>query len=75
MLKAKGKGQQRMRRLDSITDSVNRNLSKLPEIREDRGAWSATVYGVAKSWVQLSDCIAATVTAGISSSYFISSYF
>ena len=37
------RGQQRMRWLDSITDSVDMNLSKLQEIVEDRGAWHATV--------------------------------
>ena len=38
-----------MRWLDSITDSNNTNWSKLQEIVEDRGAWDATVHGVAKS--------------------------
>ena len=38
-----------MRWLDSITDSVNMNLSKLWEIVEDRGAWRASVHVVAKS--------------------------
>ena len=38
-----------MRLLDSITDSKNTNWSKLQEIVEDRGAWDATVHGVAKS--------------------------
>ena len=41
-------GQQRMRQLDSITDSMDMNLSKLPEIVEDRGAWCAAVHGVSK---------------------------
>ena len=48
-------GQQRMRWLDSITNTVNMNLSSLREITEDRGAWSATVHGVAKSQTQLSN--------------------
>ena len=39
-----------MRRLDSVTDAVDVNLSKLWDIVEDRGAWHATVHGVAKSW-------------------------
>jgi len=37
------RGWQRMRELDSITDSMNRNLRKIQEILEDRGAWSAAV--------------------------------
>ena len=43
--------QQRMRWLDSITDSVDMNLSKLCEIMEDRGAWHGAVHGVTKSWM------------------------
>ena len=46
---------QRMRWLDSITYSMNVNLSKLLEIVEDRGDWHAAVLGVTKSWTQLSD--------------------
>ena len=48
---------QRMRWLDSITDSMDMNLSKLQEIVEDRGVWHASVYGVAKGWTWLSDWI------------------
>ena len=40
---------QRMRWLDSITDSMDMNLSKLREMVKDRGAWHATVHGVAKN--------------------------
>ena len=40
------RGQQRMKSLDSITDSVDRNLSKLQKIVEDREAWCAAVHGV-----------------------------
>ena len=40
---------QRKRWLDSITDSIDMNLSKFQEIVEDRGAWHATVHGVTKS--------------------------
>ena len=47
--------QQKMRWLNSITDSMNMNLSKLRETVEDRGACWATVHGVAKSWTQLND--------------------
>ena len=49
------RGRQRMRWLDSTTDSMAMNLSKLWEIVRDRGAWHATVPGVAKSQTQLSD--------------------
>ena len=51
----KRRGWQGMRWLDSNTDSMNMNLSKVWEILKDRGARQATVHGVAKSWTQLSD--------------------
>ena len=50
--KSKGKrrrGQQRISWLDSITNSMDMNLSKFSEIVEDRGAWYAAVHGVAKN--------------------------
>ena len=47
--------QQRMRWLDTITESIDMNLNKLQEIVKDRGTWCASVHGVAKSRKQLSD--------------------
>ena len=47
--------QQRMRWLDSITDSMDMNLSKLQKVVEDMGAWHAVVHGVTKSQTQLSN--------------------
>ena len=49
------RGQQKMRWLDRITDSVDMNLSKLREIVKDREDWHNSVHGVAKSWTGFSN--------------------
>ena len=51
----KRRGQQRIRWLEGITDSVDMSLSKLREMVKDREAWHAAVYGVTKGQTQLSD--------------------
>ena len=48
-------GKQSMRWLDRITDSIDMNLSKLPEIVKDKTAWRTAVHGIIKSQTQLSD--------------------
>ena len=48
-------GQQDTRWFDSITNSVDKNLSKLQELVQDREAWRATVHEVTKNWTQLND--------------------
>ena len=49
------RGQQRMRWLDNITNSLNMDLSKLQEIVKDKEAWHAVAHGVTKNQTQLSD--------------------
>ena len=54
-IEGKRRGWQRMRWLDTITDLMDMNLSKLQEIVKDREAWCVAVHAVTKSWTQLSD--------------------
>ena len=64
------RGWQKMRWLDSITDSMNMNMNKLQETVEDRRAWNAIVHRVEKSWTRLS----AQTTTKIVTVFFRSSF-
>ena len=58
------RGQERMKLLDSITDSTDVSLSGFQEIMKDRESWCAKVHGVSKSWTQLSNWTTTTLIKG-----------
>ena len=59
------RGQQRMRRLDGITDSMDMNLSQIRELVMNREAWHAAVHWVTKNWTRLSDQTELNWTASV----------
>ena len=64
------RGWQRMRWLDSITDTMDMSLSRLREFRMNREAWRATVHGVAKGWTWLSNRTELTEPIELVSSFY-----